>query len=137
MNRTDFQKLSAIRLKESQALFAAEMYAGAYYLAGYAVECALKACIAKKTRRHDFPEKDQVNRSWTHSLPELAKVAELDSYLRPRTPANAALHDNWRTVEQWSEKSRYGLADCEAAAELIRAITDRKDGVLVWVRRHW
>jgi HEPN domain-containing protein len=32
-------------------LLEAGLYAGAYYLAGYAVECALKACIAKKTAR--------------------------------------------------------------------------------------
>jgi len=44
---------------------------GAYYLAGYAVECALKACIAKKTQRHEFPDKRRVDASHTHNLIQL------------------------------------------------------------------
>jgi hypothetical protein len=30
---------------------------GAYYLAGYTVDCAIKASVAKRTQEHDFPEK--------------------------------------------------------------------------------
>ena len=32
----------------------------AYYMIGYCVECALKACIAKQIRRFDFPDKKLV-----------------------------------------------------------------------------
>jgi hypothetical protein len=42
-----------------------------YYLAGYPVEFALKACIAKSTERHDFPDKRRANQShngWTTRL---------------------------------------------------------------------
>jgi len=38
----------------------AGFFDGAYYLAGYAVECAIKACIAKGTRRYEFPDKRKV-----------------------------------------------------------------------------
>ena len=55
MNRQDFQALARVRLEEAKALRDAGRPAGAYYLAGYTVECALKACIAKRTREHDFP----------------------------------------------------------------------------------
>jgi hypothetical protein len=47
MNRNDFQKISRLRVKEAKALLDNGYPAGAYYLMGYAVECALKACIAK------------------------------------------------------------------------------------------
>lgn len=47
MNRSDFQKLTELRLTEANALLGAKCYEGAYYLTGYAVECALKACIAQ------------------------------------------------------------------------------------------
>jgi HEPN domain-containing protein len=47
VNRNGLQDLSKVRLKEATALLNLRMYDGAYYLAGYAVECALKACIAK------------------------------------------------------------------------------------------
>lgn len=33
------------------------LYDGAYYLSGYAVEWALKACIAKNVKRYDFPDR--------------------------------------------------------------------------------
>lgn len=57
MDRKGLQELSNVRLKEAKALLKVGMADGAYYLAGYAVECALKACIAKETRRYDFPDK--------------------------------------------------------------------------------
>ena len=46
MNRSDFQQLADVRIDEAAVLFAQGKYDGAYYLAGYAVECGLKACIA-------------------------------------------------------------------------------------------
>ena len=55
MNRKDFQRLSALRLKEAKALLG--YFHGAYYLTGYAAECALKACIAKRTQKYNFPDK--------------------------------------------------------------------------------
>jgi HEPN domain-containing protein len=59
MDRKDLRALSRVRLSEARALFKAGLPDGAYYLAGYAVECALKACIAKETQRYEFPEKSQ------------------------------------------------------------------------------
>ncbi len=43
MNRAELQRLAKDRLLDAKALFAARRWSGAYYLAGYAVECALKA----------------------------------------------------------------------------------------------
>ena len=70
MNRRDFQELSRIRLKEAQALLEQGLWDGAYYLAGYAEECALKACIAKETQRHEFPDRKRVELSHSHDLPQ-------------------------------------------------------------------
>lgn len=53
MKRQDLRELALLRLKEAQVLFANGCWSGAYYLAGYAIECALKACIAKKTERFE------------------------------------------------------------------------------------
>jgi hypothetical protein len=66
-----------VRLREARGLIDLQMYDGAYYLAGYAVECALKTCIAKGTRRHEFPEKQKVISSHTHDLWDLVKLAKL------------------------------------------------------------
>lgn len=56
MNRSDIQILADIRVGEAKALLDLGHWPGAYYLAGYAVECALKACIAKLTKADDFPD---------------------------------------------------------------------------------
>jgi hypothetical protein len=48
VHRKDLQELSKVRLKEATALLKLELFDGAFYLAGYAVECALKACVAKE-----------------------------------------------------------------------------------------
>jgi hypothetical protein len=51
MNRNHFRQLAEVRIEEALVLFAQGLYDGAYYLAGYAVECGLKACIAKLTNQ--------------------------------------------------------------------------------------
>jgi hypothetical protein len=68
MNRTDFQKLTELRLNEANTLLGGKCYEGAYYLTGYAVECALKACIAKQTQQHDFPIKNS-DKIYVHIWP--------------------------------------------------------------------
>lgn len=77
MNRKELQALSRIRLAEARALLGSGHFSGAYYLAGYAMECAFKACIARQTLRHDFPDKKRVDASYTHNLKELVAAAEL------------------------------------------------------------
>jgi HEPN domain len=137
MNRGDFQKLSDLRLQESRILLASGLQGGAYYLAGYAVECALKACIAKRTREHDFPEKKLANDSHTHDLRRLMQVAELSAELGVVTDSNPSMQSALNTVEEWAETSRYlDITPVEAKA-LLEAIEDGKGGLLPWIRLHW
>jgi len=82
MNRTDLQRLTRLRLREARVLFDNRRYDGAYYLLGYAVECALKAYIAKQTKRYDFPDKKFVNDIYTHDLNKLLSVSGLESDYR-------------------------------------------------------
>ena len=49
MNRGEFQEIANIRLRDAKVLLDNECFDGAYYLAGYVIECALKAWIAKNT----------------------------------------------------------------------------------------
>ena len=46
MNKTDVENLVEIRVSEARTLRESEKYEEEYYLFGYAVECAIKACIA-------------------------------------------------------------------------------------------
>ncbi len=137
MNRKDLQQLSLVRLKEAKALLAAGCADGAFYLAGYSIECALKACIAKKTMRHDFPDKKRVDSSHTHSLKELVRVAELETALRTHGKSDPHFEEHWDTLQLWSEQSRYNRSGLKDAHDIIEAVGDRKHGVLSWLKLHW
>ncbi len=52
MNLVELRQLAEDRLRDAAALLAAGQFSGAYYLAGYAVECGLKACILAHIEKH-------------------------------------------------------------------------------------
>lgn len=143
MNRDDFQKLADLRLKEAKALRAAELPDGAYYLAGYAVECAFKACVAKRTQQHDFPDKKPVDKSYSHDVEKLLDAAGLSDLLKKDIAVNEDLALDWETVREWSEQSRYDLfsgipmGGLVTAQLLIDAVESEKCGVLRWIRQSW
>ena len=137
MNRADFQQLAELRLREAEALLAAGLSDGAYYLAGYSVECALKACIAKRTQLHDFPEKKLVNDSHTHNLKELLRLAELKTELDSVLDADPEMRSNLETVQDWSETARYQRKTALDTVALLTAIESQKGGLLPWIRQRW
>ncbi len=137
MKRKDFQELAAIRMKEASILLEARCWDGAYYLGGYAVECALKACIARQTEQYDFPEKKRVDDSHTHDLKKLIIVAQLSSQLAERRRAQPEFDANWTTVANWWEQSRYERPSQGRAENLVRAIANAKNGVLQWLEQYW
>jgi len=136
MNRTDLQRLSNIRVREATALFKVGEYSGAYYLAGYAVECALKACFAKAVRRHDFPDKSRSRKVFIHNLPELLDLAELKKDLMVAAQADPILEAAWNVVCDWTEESRYAVWTRADAQKVLGAIKGR-GAVLPWIKRRW
>lgn len=126
-----------MRLQEARALFKAGQYSGSYYLAGYSVECALKACIAKSTQRYDFPDKGRVLDSFTHNFATLRKTARLDEAFSAAARLNPRLQGSWNQASIWSEQDRYKVKSKSEAYEMIDAVARRQDGVLSWIRRHW
>jgi HEPN domain-containing protein len=139
MNRADFQRLAGLRVEEAKILLDQGYYSGAYYLAGYAVECALKACIARQTKRHDFPPApDVVRNMYVHDLARLLKQAQLEAAHKSQRDANPQFRDNWDVVKDWSERSRYDYDISERRArDLYAAVTDRRNGVLSWLKKYW
>ncbi len=136
MNRKELQKLAAVRLREAKLLLAAGAPDGAYYLAGYAVECALKARIAKSTQRHDFPDKLQANRSHTHNLKDLVGVAGLkDAHVEAMRQYEFSRRCD--IVFQWNEESRYRGNSTDDAGALIEAIENHGYGLLQWLKKHY
>ncbi len=139
MNRTDLHQLAVERLADAQVLLDNGRWSGAYYVCGYAVECALKACIARQTNLHDFPDKVVAQKSFTHNLLELLDLAGLKLQLQidTTTVGNPNLGTNWQLVKDWNERARYQQRTEAQARTLFEAVTDSQDGVLQWIKGYW
>ena len=138
MNRADFQKLANDRVADAKVLLAAKRWAAAYYVAGYAVECALKSCVIAYLMRTDqFPERKYSEQCWTHGLVQLLGLAGLKADLDAASAADPDLLANWDAVKDWREASRYARTPKIKAEELYDAITDKKHGVLPWIKARW
>jgi hypothetical protein len=137
MNRTDLQQLAEVRIEEARVLLSQNMPDGAYYLAGYAVECGLKACIAKLVNQYDFPDKQSVLDSYTHDFDLLVRTAGLVAERDAEQASNIGFRENWQVIKSWSERSRYVRYSSTKAQELYDAITDHVNGVLPWIKVRW
>ena len=137
MNRIDLQQLAEARVEEARLLFGAKKFDGAYYLAGYAVEFALKACIAKLTDQHDLYNKNIANECFNHQPNTLVKIAGLRPQLDADMKSDLVLKSNWGVACTWTESSRYDWNSEADADALLKAITDPVHGVLQWIRIHW
>ena len=138
MNRADLQRLTRIRLREARVLLNNRHYEGAYYLLGYAVECAFKARISRQTKRYDFPDRKLALEVYTHDLNKLLSLSGLEPEHRRESSQNPTFELNWTIVKDWSEQSRYSVGVNRArAADFRTAVVSRKNGILPWIQRWW
>ncbi|HTJ94385.1 MAG TPA: hypothetical protein VL424_14920 [Pararobbsia sp.] len=134
----DLRRLVDLRLKEAHALADAGCPCGAYYLAGYAAELALKVRIAETVKRCEFPNAKLANASCRHNLRQLIDTAGLTTEFKRDLLTNDPLRSNWHKALQWSESSRYDDAiSMPDASRLIDAIEAPVDGVLNWIKQYW
>jgi HEPN domain-containing protein len=136
VNRRDFQKLAETRLKDAKALLRARQFDGAYYIGGYAVECALKACICKITKRYDFPSKNVYQTHYTHDFGTLVKTAGIEGNWERDCKEDSTLSEYWELVKDWKEDRRYQLRGgrgAKAAREFVLAI----QGVVECLSKYW
>jgi HEPN domain-containing protein len=137
ISRDDLRRLTLIRLEDASLLFTAARWSGAYYLAGYAVELGLKACIAKTFVADSIPDRSFVNSIFTHNLDALVKAAGLAEYLKQDCRNNAVLGRNWLFAKDWNEASRYRTWSQLDAETMVDSVGNDSDGVVHWVRQHW
>ena len=97
MNRADFQALAIERSEDAAVLLKSGRYACAYYIAGYAIECAFKAIIAQKTKPEDFPPKE-APRYYTHDLTALVGYTGLNAALTREREIDPVFNEYWDIV---------------------------------------
>jgi HEPN domain-containing protein len=136
VKRKDLQVLAETRLREAQVLFQNRKFDGAYYLAGYAIEFAIKACVARKTQRFDFPDKGLATQVYTHDLTKLLTPAGLAQIFEEEFRTDPALEIRWGVVKDWSEQSRYETHSRKEAYDMIDAVGHPK-GILACIRKYW
>ncbi len=137
LTKADLEALAQTRLEDAVLLLQSGRPSSAYYLAGYAVELALKACIAKAFQPNVIPDKAFVNEIYVHSLEKLLSTAGLLTLFSADSKADPQLAAAWGIASKWTESSRYSLWDSVSASNLIGAIGDPQHGVFQWVKKHW
>lgn len=140
MNRVEWQQIAERWLIDAKRLLDDHRWSAAYYVAGYAVEGGLKACILARlgnTPEVIFDDRKFSEKCWTHDLLDLVKFAGLETTRASDLAANPALKKNWFVVKDWSEKARYETTSHQKAKKQYAAITDKPHGVMQWIRVHW
>ena len=145
MTRDDFKRLAEERAEDAETLFAGMRYGAAYYLAGYAVECGLKACVMRRVGREEGAmlfenRRFQSDYCFTHDLEKIFKAADLWSRFQRDRAAAPLLDRHWVSVKAWNEQSRYAVPDSLAASralDLLTSVADPTHGILQWIRRFW
>jgi HEPN domain-containing protein len=130
--------LTLVRLDEAEALFAAGLYDGAKYLAGYAVELALKARICRLLDVDEYPDTGALKRVYAvHDLDQLLLLAGLQKAVGL---VEQPFFNNWSTAILWNPESRYdpaGTVTRHDAEATLNAIRDTTNGVLTWIKTIW
>lgn len=145
-NRTEFQVLSAKRLDEAKSLQEGGYYEAAFYLAGYAVECGLKAAVCRTLQIDIFNMPTDLHKGFkTHRLDHLIVLSGLSQRLAADLVTDESLVsaanqflippsgvDRWQS---WSEEVRYNVVPCKGtdSQEFINNV----DYFISWLKNHW
>lgn len=139
MDRKKLQNIAKARLKDAKALLGRKRWPGAYYLCGYAVECALKSCLLRYLGESAAVFGDQsylkkLADCWTHDLVKLVNLAGLDAEFGAARGANLTLDRFWTVTKDWKETSRYEEKTEAEARRLYEAVSHNPDGVFRWIQ---
>jgi HEPN domain-containing protein len=136
MKKADLQAISQTKIDDAVLLFENGRYSNAYYLSGYAIEIALKCRIAGQIVSETIPEKNFINRVYTHSIVELVNLAGLGTELKERQK-DSFFHTNWGIISTWSPEVRYDVVDKSTAQFFLNAVANKEHGVFEWIKTFW
>jgi HEPN domain-containing protein len=120
VTRTEWQQLAERWLPAAKAPLDARQWSAAYYLAGYAVECGLKACVLARitaTPEVVLDDKKFSEKCFTHNVAELVKLADLEAARIAEATANPAFG---RRVAGRLQRVACGSPGGEAGRKVVR-----------------
>ena len=135
--RSDLRANAQAKLDDALLLWQNGRYSNAYYLAGYAVEIALKACVAAQIVAETIPDKELIRKIFNHEFNVLVGLAGLSAELKENQDKDSEFATNWAVASRWSPDIRDEVVDQTSAQVFIDAIADARSGVLQWIRAHW
>ena len=139
MNKTEARNFADSWLIDAKALLDASRWRAAYYLCGYSVECALKACVFTYIESTGiiFQDKEYLKKCFTHDVEALIKAAGLEVARGLDIQSNPKRGVNWNVVKDWEVDIRYKDRDQSEAEKLYNAVSDDTNGVLSWIKTQW
>ena len=135
--RSDLRANARAKLDDAILLLENRRYSSAYYLAGYAVEIGLKACIAAQISAETIPDKAFIKGVLNHQFKTLVGLAGLAGLLKDEENNDQIFATNWALAAQWEPDARYDAIDPMSAQLLVEAIANPTSGVLKWIKTHW
>jgi len=138
VNRDNFILLSNRYMESAEELYKAGKYEVAYYLAGYSVECLIKAVICTKIGPNEFPAKNADKTHYIHDIKKLVETAGLEKELEYDCKRNQGLEKSYMLLKDWDPKSlRYDSSRIseEIANNYFEAIKD-KEGLVLWLNKY-
>ena len=135
--RSDLRANAQTKIDDAIILLTNKRYSNAYYLAGYAVEIGLKACIAAQISAETIPDKAFIKGIMNHQYRVLVGLAGLAASLKDEEVKDQRFATNWALASQWEPDARYEAIDPMSAEGLVEAIATSNSGVLQWIKTHW
>ncbi len=113
--------IARARVRDAQALLRARRFDGVFYLAGYAIEVALKARICRTLRWSGFPETSSefngLQSLRTHDLEILLRFSGVEGRVKGRFLAE------WSAVLAWNPGKRYQAIGQSTPQEATNMVT--------------
>jgi HEPN domain-containing protein len=130
-------KASLHRLEDAEALFAAERWRGAMYVAGYALECVLKAklmqrfqCRTLERLEERLHQRRLIRKSrsvFTHEIELLFQLSGVVDRLKD----NTAMYAHLKFVNRWTPAWRYSVEPTrrDDAEDFLTAVRELRSWV--------
>lgn len=149
-SRSDLQNLTQQRLAEANALLSLNFPDAAFYLAGYPIECALKAAVCRTLDQDNFYEpnrsdkttryvQDRIFREFkTHNYNDPLVLSGLSAKFEIARNSDLELYLAWVEIEEagWTEQCRYQLGtkkSMQDVSDFVAAV----ETLIVWISKYW